>query len=198
MTNDKTGGVKMDEVIQPTDQPTRRRTGRRMVGLVLGSVLLLVLLVGAAFVGGRLLARRPTQSGVIVGPGGNQGGVVYYQDAPAPERPEELPDEEPDVAGVFTRRDGNSLFVGTGSMVSVSVGADGAIETEYDGPELEIVVTHDTEIYEERIEIRPEEGTAEHTLKPGSVEDIGVGSMVQVWGEKRGDRVTARVLVYQS
>jgi hypothetical protein len=197
----------MDEMTQqtskPTNQPTNHRTKRRVKPwLIIGGGLLLVLLVGAAFVGGRLLARqpaqqeRPAQQGLIL-ESRDQGGVVHQEAGPPPERPEELPDEEPDVVGVFTRRDGNSLFVGTGRLTA-KASVDGTIETEYDGPELEIVVTHDTEIYEERIEIRSEEGTPEDIVQPGSLEDIVGNMMVRVWGEKRGDRITARVLVYQS
>ena len=193
----------MDEMIQPTSQPTNHRTKRRVKPwLVLGGGLLLVLLVGAAFVGGKLLARQSQEPGgsslIVPGPGG-EGGVVRQFGISPLERPEELPDEEPDVSGVFTRRDGNSLFLGTGGY-SVKVGPDGPPEVDYDGPEVEVVVTHDTEIYAETIEMDFEVDTMhmQRTLEPASLDDIVQGTSAQAWGEKRGDRIVARVLVYQS
>lgn len=184
---------KMDNEMGATTRPQKR--GRRVVWLVLGGGLLLVLLVGAAFVGGRLLARQPQEGwGVTYTGEGGEGAVHHFGPV---ERPEELPDEEPDVCGVVTRRDGNSLFLGTGSY-SVGVGEDGVTELDYDGPEVEVVVTHDTEIYQETIELDFEADTMQRTLEPASLDDIGQATSVQVWGEKRGDRVTARVVVYQS
>ncbi len=170
-----------------------QKRGRRTVWLILGGGLLLLLLVGAAFVAGGLLTRQP-QEGAFVRM--EEGGATYRTFTGPVERPEELPDEEPDVAGVVTRRDGNSLFLGTGNSVKIGVGPDGATDVEYDGPEVEVVVTHDTEIYEERIEFQ--EDTVRDIVEPGSLENIGRGNSVQVWGEKRGDRVVARVLVYQA
>ncbi|MEA3375606.1 MAG: hypothetical protein U9R72_05340 [Chloroflexota bacterium] len=190
----------MDEMIQqtnkPTNQPTDHRTRRRITPwLIIGGGLLLVLLVGAAFVRGRLLARQPQEGwgGTYTGEGG-EGGVHHFGPV---ERPEEYPEEEPDVCGLVTRRDGNSLFLGTGSY-SVSAGESGAPEMDYEGPEVEVVVTHDTEIYAETIEMDFEADTMQRTLEPATLDDIVQATSVQVWGEKRGDRVTARVLVYQS
>ena len=183
------GEDKMDSAMGTAKHPQKR--GRRVVWLLLGGSLLLVLLVGAAFVAGRLLARQP-QEGVAF----SSSGENVHHFGPV-ERPEELPDEEPDVCGVVTRRDGNSLFLGTGSY-SVGVGEDGVTELDYSGPEVEVVVTHDTEIYEETIELDFEADTMQRTLEPATLDDIVQATSVQVWGEKRGDRVTARVLVYQS
>ena len=184
---------KLNDLTQTEELPHKR--GRRVVWLILGGGLLLVLLVGAAFVGGKLLARQPQEGwGVTYTGEGGEDAVHHFGRV---ERPEELPDEEPDVCGVVTRRDGNSLFLGTGSY-SVGVGEGGVTELDYDGPEVEVVVTHDTEIYQETIELDFEADTMQRTLEPATLDDITNGTPVQVWGEKRGDRVTARVVVYQS
>ncbi len=158
----------MDDLAEATAPPQER--GRCTAWLLLGGGLLLV----------------------VQGPGGEVGVPAMPFEL---ERPEELPDEGPDVVGVVTRRDNNSLFLGTGTFVKVEVGPDGATDVDYDGPEIEVVVTRDAEIYAERIEIQ--EDAVKQTLGPSSLEDIGQGSSVQVWGEKRGDRTVARVLVYQ-
>ena len=183
----------MDDLTEMGALPQKR--GRRTVWLVLGGGLLLVLLVGAAFVAGRLLARQP-QEGAFVRMGEEGGEGVTYRTFTGPvERPEELPDEEPDVCGVITRRDGNSLFLGTGNTVKIEMGPGGATDVEYDGPEVEVVITHDTEIYAERMEIQ--EDIMERILEPGSLDDVARGTSVHAWGEKRGDRIVAHVLVYQ-
>ncbi|RLC64946.1 MAG: hypothetical protein DRI48_07280 [Chloroflexi bacterium] len=174
----------MDDLTETGAHPQKR--GRRTVWLVLGGGLLLVLLVGAAFVGGKLLARQPPREDVEVVIGGGGEDVVHFG-SPL-ERPKELPEEEPDVCGVVTRRDGNSLFLGKGAE---PVGP----EAVYEEPEVEVVVTHDTEIYRQTIEIDLGAYTTERTLEPATLDDITNGTHVQVWGEKRGDRVVARVLV---
>ena len=188
----------MDEMIQqtnhnqPTSQPTNHRTKRRiMPWLVLGGGLLLVLLVGAAFVAGRLLAWQPPQKDVEVVQMG-EGGESSIMISGELEEPEEMPDEKAAVIGIVTRRDGNSLFVGTGLTGVGRNRPDGSIEMEWNGPEVEVVVTHDTEIYEEGIET----DTMQVFWEPGSLDDIAQGAVVRAWGEKRGDRVTARVLAY--
>ncbi|HEY68805.1 MAG TPA: hypothetical protein G4N97_11115 [Thermoflexia bacterium] len=175
----------MDNEMRALAHPQKR--GRRMVWLVLGGGLLLALLVGAAFVGGKLLARQPPREGVEVVTMGEGGEDVVHFGSPL-ERPKELPEEEPDVCGVVTRRDGNSLFLGKGAE---PVGP----EAVYEEPEVEVVVTHDTEIYRQTIEIDLGAYTTERTLEPATLDDITNGTPVQVWGEKRGDRVVARVLV---
>jgi len=97
-----------------------------------------------------------------------------------PEQPEELPDEPPDVSGVCLRCEGNSLFVGTGSY-SISVGPGGTTEIDHDGPEVEVVVTSETEIYAERIEFPQGGATApQHILQPGSLDDVVQGTGVWV------------------
>ena len=158
----------MVDLAEATAPPQER--GRRTVWLLLGGSLLLV----------------------VQGPGGEVGVPAMPFEL---ERPEELPDEKPDVVGVCVRRDGNSLFLGTGTFVKVEMGPDGATDVDYDGPEVEVVVTRDAEIYQECIEVQ--EDTVKQTLGPGSLEDIGQGSSVQVWGEKRGDRIVVHIVVYQ-
>ena len=180
----------MDDLVGTGALPQKR--GRRTVWLILGGGLLLMLLVGAAFVGGQLLAQQPLGTGdnPITVPG--LGVQLTHL--------EELPDEEPNVVGAFVRLDGNSLFVGTftgNAPIAIKWGPDGVPDVDYDGPEVEVVITHETEIYEERI--RFQEDGVEQTLKLGSLGDIAERcTTLEVWGERRGDRVTARVLVYRS
>ena len=131
-------------------------------------------------------------------PGEPPGGESQEGPVGPPEWPEELPDEPPDVSGVCLRRDGNSLFLGVGNY-SITVGPGGVTEVDYDGPEVEVVVTPETEIYAERVEF-PQGGATppQHIVQPGSLDDVVQGTGVRVWGEREGDHIVARVLVYQA
>jgi hypothetical protein len=112
---------------------------------------------------------------------------------------DELPQSPADVSGIFLRREDNSLFVGTGNMSGVLV--DGKWDVRHDGPAIEVVATHDTLIYRDDVFLRlggaPPSGAIKQVLEPGSLDELGANSSVQAWGERRGDRVQAEVLVYQ-
>ena len=166
--------------------------------LIAGSVAIVVLLLaGAAFVGGRLLGDRNqvTEEGsgptvIRSGPGGTQSLEIV----PA----EELPSVPADVKGLYVRREDNSLFVGTGEvMLNIR---DGEVISDYDGPEVEVVVTHDTMVYRDKTQYGTDEvgdGKIQQVVKPGSLEEIGKHSLISVWGQERGSRLFAEVLVYK-
>ena len=101
-------------------EPASPRAGRKKVWLWVAGVIVLLVLVGAAYLGGRLLS--PQAGGVSGGPGkglmimggkGGPGGVsksVKIDLEPAPE----LPKTKPAQAGLLDHREDNSLFLGTG------------------------------------------------------------------------------------
>lgn len=116
----------------------------------------------------------------------------------------ELPQRPSEAGGILKRQEDNSYFVGTGS-VSVSVQViDGESSTavEHSGPEVEIVTNRDTQFYQDvtRVDFTASE-SKEQTLqqeirlvdRPETMPD---GAEMQVWGEKRGDRVIAEVIVF--
>lgn len=181
-------------------------------------VLGVVALVAAAFLAGRLLpgsAAGAAQSLPGMGekpPAPTGGEVIVIDNGAGPVRitfadPSELPDEPAITGGLFKRRQDNSLFLGTGSIeVSVeSVNGEVSVAAHNDGPEVEVVVTGDTLIYEditERPIIGPEEAEKGEMVVLRQVrlvdglDAIGENMMVRVWGEKRGERVIARVIYY--
>jgi hypothetical protein len=166
-------------------------------------VALLVLLAGAAFVGGRLLNQQ-TQIGRDNGPG--LSGVSAGGQTTSIEivKAKELPDTEPEVAGLFAERKDNSIFVTTGNgAFTVAVGEDGAVKTQTDGntQKLEVVVTGETLVYKNVTQppdpgSLPGDGKLQEKVAPGSLDDIGQNSFVSAWGERRGDRLIATVLMY--
>ena len=109
----------------------------------------------------------------------------------------ELPQNTPDVRGVVVRRQDKSLFVGTGRLTRMSDEAP----TTYDGPVLEVVVTHDTQIFcDDTARSAPDlqADKIQQVVKPCSLDDIAPNIAIQVWGEKTGDRTVARILVSQA
>lgn len=170
---------------------------RRPIWIAIGPVVVVLLLAGAAFVGGQLLGDQNQVTGeesgprvIRVGPGGTQSLEIV----PA----EELPSAPADVKGLYVRREDNSLFVGTGEvMLNIR---DGEVISDYDGPEVEVVVTHDTAVYRDKTQYgtaEAEDGKIQQVVKPGSLEEIEKHSLISVWGQERGSRLFAEVLVYK-
>ncbi len=111
----------------------------------------------------------------------------------------EMPDTPPDVGGLFVRRDGNSLFVGTGNLSGYLV-SSGEWEFRHDGPVVEVLTTRDTMIYRDDTlgqlgGVAPA-GPIQQVLKPGSLDELGKNSTVKAWGERHGERVIAGVIVF--
>jgi len=170
---------------------------KRSILMASGAVALLLLLAGAAFVGGRMLSDQNQLdeggdgSGIIIS---DSKGTKSVEILPA----KELPSASADVRGVFVRREDNTIIVGTGE-VRVNL-RDGEIHSDHDGPEVEVVVTHDTMIYRDKTQYATDEvedGKLQQVVKPGSLEEIEKHSFISVWGQERGSRLFAGVLVYK-
>ena len=120
---------------------------------------------------------------------------------PAPE----LPNRSPEVSGIFVKRQDNSIFVGTGAItldVEINNG-EPQVFLSNSGPEVEVVLTHDTEYYVDVTDLQAngtnesgERRVLQEVRRVVSGEDIGENTELSVWGQKRGDRVIAEVLVY--
>ena len=181
--------------------------------IIIGGVVLVLVLAGAAFLAGRMLNSSEASSAAGGGPqmvmarDDGSGQVIFNLDIkPAPE----LPNTSPEVAGLYVRREDNSIFVGTGE-IEVLIEADETGEvntsTNFSGPVLEVVVTRETKIYHDQTEIpSPNSATSgdvtvQQVVQPvDSLADIGESEQVieiQAWGTRRGDRVVAEVFVYK-
>ena len=188
--------------------------------MVLIAVAAVVLVVGGFFAGwlvtgsGMAQVLRPLGlSGEEPAQGGSgRGEVIVLDDGSGPVQitfadPPELPGEPPDVLGLFLRRQDNSLVLGTGAIeVNVEVvNGDASLSANNDGPEVEVVVTGETVIYEDITEspiIGPEEAekgemvVQREVKQVDNLDNLDENMVVRVWGEKRGDRVIATLLVY--
>ncbi len=124
----------------------------------------------------------------------------------------DLPVRESETSGIFLRQIDNSIFVGTGATelnVQIEQAADGSIvpsvSLSSNGPEVEVVITHDTVLYQDVTEIPGQGGVpgkAGDTTVTQKVElidtldDLKGNAELQVWGTRRADRVVADILVF--
>jgi hypothetical protein len=170
----------------------------RMIG---GIVALVILLVGAAYIGGRLLTGQELPaawSGLPFLGGGDNGQPVRTSLF----KSEELPETDPAAGGVFDHRQDKSIFIGTG-RARVGMDENGNVSSQHDGPIVEIVVTTQTVIYKD-VTMRQYDGPPpdgqeiQQVVEAGTLDEIGQGSFITVWGRKTGDRFIADVLVYSS
>ncbi len=176
--------------------------------LVIGAVVVLVLLLmGAAFVGGQLLTGQGLSglgpiSRLMPLPGGQ--GVKHVVRAGDVLPAKELPQTPADARGLFDHRQDNSFFVGTGQVnIGVQSDQNGKVTTSahYDGPIVEVVVSPRTTVYrdvtDEHFDAQMSStGKLQQLVEPGSLAEVGQYSMITAWGKKTGDRIIADVLVY--
>jgi hypothetical protein len=203
----------MDNEIEQQDEveeesPEAPRKSKKWI--IIGAVLI-IFLAAAAFLGARLLKPQNTTQGfggkngdMVISSKGGPGGAksVRIEMTPA----SEIPSGRPDANGLFVRREDQSIFIGTGNIrMSARPSSSGPSEvnSSYDGPVVEVVVTHQTQLYQDTTEM-PEPDQAQNgvivtqqIVKPGSLDDLGANTSVTVWGDKQGDRYIARVIVYR-
>jgi hypothetical protein len=114
----------------------------------------------------------------------------------------ELPVANPDIVGIFERREDNSVYVGINILkferIRECYDCPAHKNIAYNGPLVEVVVTRDTVLYADitSFDAPVIDGKVQQALEPGTLDDIGPEALVQVWGEQQGDRLLARVLVY--
>lgn len=190
----------------------------RSVILVSIMILVALLLAGGAYTAVRLLAEPEGETAVSPSGGGrvmqsvqvgNDGVPVSVQTTILPAA--ELPDAEAAAFGIVVGRQDDVLTVGTGDIeLSVDVEVDGntgqettSVVPSTNGPELEVVLTRDTQLYRDVTDVAGQapnesgEVTILQELRPVTdASEIEPQMEVQVWGERRGDRIVADVLVF--
>ena len=178
---------------------------KKTILIIVGVLVLVVLLAGAAFVGAQLLAGQGLpglSSGplVLTGPDGRQQVRIQPGDTqPA----KELPQTPADVRSVFDHRKDNSLFVGTGVIITgvqKDQGGNVTSSSTFNGPTVEVVVTPQTIFYRDvtsrQFNGQPPSGKIQQVVEPGSLDEVGKDSIIHAWGKKTGDRIIADVIVY--
>ncbi len=160
----------------------------------------------------------------LAGLGGSGGAgsgkfSIQIQMTPAPE----LPSARADLTGQVTNIQDNSIFVAEmskasngGNVVIVGKAVSGGGGSSNDsgpstnseaptpsGPVTEVVVSQSTVIYRDTTMNsvpKPQAGSSvnigvQQTLELADISSISDSSMVQVWGQKRGDRLIADIIV---
>jgi hypothetical protein len=169
---------------------------KRSIVMVSSIVFVVALLGGAAFVGARMLGDQAPPAAEATGPQVIRSGP-HGTESLAIVRADELPPEAADVRGIVVEHQDNTLVIGTGKF-TLNIQDDKVI-TDYDGPEVEVVVTHDTVVYRDRTDYlkdKGQDGEIQQVVKPGTLEEIGPDSVVSAWGQERGSRLFADVVVY--
>jgi len=175
--------VTENEAQRPHSPPRRRWL------YILGAGTLVVLLVGAAFVGGRLLSQRRLVR--TSGP-----GVVHIKQAA------ELPHEPPAAVGPVQKVEGKTITLETaaGGSAVIYFGPEGVEKKEGEWKQIEVVVTQETKIYK-GVPLSPEEikkgGEFQMKVEEATLADIKVGDHIEVWGEESGERIIAEVIHIQ-
>lgn len=179
---------------------------------------LVVLLLGGGVYTAVQLLTAPEPDTAAAGSGGrvmqsvqvgNDGVPVSVQTTILPAA--ELPAAEAVAFGIVVGREDDVLIVGTGDVeLAVEVQVDAATGQEQtsvvpstNGPELEVVLTRDTQLYRDVTDIagqQPDESgevtivqEIRRAIDPAEIEPQ---MEVQVWGQRRGDRVVAEVIVF--
>ena len=208
----------MKKTIMQNDNQEQPVEKKKRIPWIIAGLLLVILLVGAAFVGGSLLNKSARDA---------SADMMMPEFTPA----DEMPKEEPELIGLVSSLEGDTLTVqefnmndtlgmaGEGGVfVSEIVVSEEDMESENvsieygggaDGLVTEVVITHDTKIYKDITQfggyLKMEEGSEmpempdkiEQKIEPGTADEIGTNATVTVWGERRGDRVIATFILFQ-
>ncbi len=156
---------------------------KRRTLVIIGIIGLVFLLAGAAFIGGQLMNRHGLQlpNGQVnnFGFNTNNSKDCDITRVVAPELP------RPPMMGsaVLVRRQNNSPFTGV-PLRNVAVDPNGGVsQTDgFDGPIIEIVVTHDTKVYQDVTfqHYTGGCGQLQQRVASGSLDDIVVGTSLLV------------------
>jgi hypothetical protein len=178
-------------------------------GWLLGGGLLIGLLALGAFTAVRLLTAQGQG-------GGLEPGLIVYEDvfddgsgSPVTVRTviepaAELPARPAEASGIFLHQQDNSYFVGTGSTsVNVNiVNGERSVAVDHSGPEIEVVTHRETRFYRDITEVdyqatesveRRYQQQLQVVERPAALPQ---GGSFAAWGEKRGDRLVADVIVF--
>lgn len=212
----------MNNTIMQNDNQEQPVEKKKRIPWIIAGLLLVILLVGAAFIGGSLLNKSADPS----------ADMTLPEFTPA----DEMPKEEPELIGLVSSLEGDTLTVQEFNMYDTQydtqgmAGEGGVFDSEIavseedmesgnvsiadfigaDGPVTEVVITHDTKIYKDKtneqfggyIEMEGNEmpempDKIEQKVEPGTADEIGTNATVTIWGERRGDRVIATFILFQ-
>lgn len=175
---------------------------RKRILIAVGTVVLLGVLAGAAYVAGRLLVEPVTTNEASVMTRGSDGQTKVQIVDVDTKRAEELPDRPPDVTGLMTRAENNSIYIGIGPKRDF--GFSTTSTGDYDASDfdaiVEVVVTRSTEMHKDVTgaqSLGPGQKleTIQQKVAPLDLDDLRGQGLIMAWGERRGDRLIADVVL---
>ena len=150
--------------------------------IVVGGV---ILLAAAAYVGLSLINPKLASRTNLPADGSGKKTGVTFDVIPATE----IPATNPDLVGQLQTRQDNSLMV-----LPDTKGAP--------APVVEVVVTTQTRLYRnatgDQLHGAPPSGTTiQMVILPYALEQVAAGNRIIAWGERRGDRIVADVILVE-
>lgn len=167
-----------------------------------GITVLIVVLAGAAYVGGRLLITPVRSNKASTMTMGNDGQTKYQIVDVDTERAEELPDRPPDVTGLMIKAENKSIYIGTDPRRDFGFSVTGSGDYDADNFDtiVEVIVTRNTEMHKDVTGVQargPGQGleTVQQKVAPLKLHELSGQGLILAWGERRGDRLIADVLL---
>lgn len=167
-------------------------------------------LVGLAVLGGVAYLAVQWMSPDQAAPGGQSitsGGTTYQESSYSIEPAPELPNTRPIATGPIRKlKDEGFLLTRSESFVKIdssgmAVGDSRDMEKAMKDPanDQEVIVTASTKIYLDVTDLEKSGNgdTVQENVKLITFDEIEKGGSVRVWGEKRGDRIIADVILYK-
>ena len=182
---------------------------KKTIFIILGGLALVAVLAAGTFTAVQLLNTNPADEELPAGAmvfenvfDDGSGNPVTVKTIIEPAA--ELPQRPAEAGGIFLRAEDNSYFIGTGAIsLNVSViNGERSVAAEHSGPEIEVVVGHDTTFYKDVTKVQFEaseskEQRVQQELKVAEQpEEMSETANITAWGERRGDRVIADVIVF--
>ncbi len=156
-----------------TIRPRPRRTP-----LYVGLIVVQLLLMGSAFVGGRMLGQQNTRNARAPGAG---------------QLPSQLPRDPAAATGSVTKIQDTVITVSRGRAPN-QPGAGGTASSQ-----TEITVSADTKYYKNVSSNQPGgPNQPQVQVADATLDDVKIGTTVLVWGTTSGARVTAQVIYVQN
>jgi hypothetical protein len=156
----------------------RDMTRRRLV--ILGIIAVQILLMGSAFVGGRMIGEQNRRTNRPVG---------------SLQLPSQLPKDPAAGTGSVQKIQDNVITLGRG------FGGPGGPGGQSSANPTEVAVTPDTKFYKNTATSQPGMpggGQTQVQVADATLADVKVGNNLIVWGTKNGERITAEVVYIQT
>lgn len=201
------------------EESTPKRTKNRIIWIT-GSVLLVLFLAGVVYVGGSLLSRQAAESS------SNSFEIDFSAAKEIPQTEPEATGLVKKIDGNslnIQEFNINEMLstIGEGGVImkEIKIEADDLENLEdlsipvfggADGPETEVVISRETKIYRdvtmddfEPVMMQPGDpppalpDKIELKIVPSRADQIGNKSYLNVWGERKGDRIVASVILFR-